>query len=100
LPLWRPENSVLLVIGVLLAVAWWRYPSRWVGVVLVVYVALQLIGGAVVSVLPLGIFPFEPDQTLSHYAAHVVYGLLQIPLAITSWRALTRTRNRRRPVRE
>jgi hypothetical protein len=37
-----------------------------------------------VTVLPL---PFLPEQSVSHYAAHVVYTLGQVPLVLVSYRA-------------
>ena len=80
LPLWRPENSATLFVAAGLAVAWWRWPGRGVGMLLMAWGALHLIAGAVLSVLPLGLFPFEPEQSLSHYASHLLYGLLQLPL--------------------
>lgn len=50
---------------------------------------LQLLGGAVLSVLPVGIYPFEPEQSLSHYSVHVLYGVLQVPLLLVATRAIT-----------
>ena len=41
---------------------------------------LHLIGGAIISVLPLEALPFEPEQSLEHYFSHLVYGLGQLPL--------------------
>ncbi len=41
---------------------------------------LNLVGGAVLSVLPLGFLPFEPEQSLGHYLSHVLYGITQLPL--------------------
>ncbi len=41
---------------------------------------LNLVGGAVLSVLPLGFLPFEPEQSLGHYLSHVLYGINQLPL--------------------
>ncbi len=89
LPLWRPENSVTLLIAASLAAAWWRWPRRWLGVLLIGWVVLQLIGGAVLSVLPLGLYPFEPEQSLSHYGSHLLYGLAQIPLLWVALRTVT-----------
>jgi len=44
------------------------------------WVALQLVGGAILSVLPLPILPFHPEQTVRHYMFHLVYGVAQVPL--------------------
>ncbi len=34
------------------------------------------------SVLPLSILPFVPEQSITHYGAHVVYTLGQVPLVV------------------
>src|SRR5439155_11977518 len=38
---------------------------------------LNLVGGAVLSVLPLPIWAYDPAQTARHYAFHLLYGVLQ-----------------------
>ncbi len=38
------------------------------------------IGGGILSVLPVGLFPFEPEQSWKHYAFHLVYTVTQVPL--------------------
>ena len=43
--------------------------------------------------LPLPILPFSPEQSLTHYAAHVVYAVGQVPLVVVSYRALRSTTN-------
>ena len=45
---------------------------------------LNLVGGAL-SVLPLPILPFYPEQSLRHYAFHLVYAVTQIPLILLTW---------------
>lgn len=49
---------------------------------------LNLLIGGIVSVLPLPILPFEPEQSVAHYGAHVVYALGQIPLVVLGYRAV------------
>ncbi|MEV6412731.1 hypothetical protein [Kribbella sp. NPDC051718] len=46
---------------------------------------LHLVGGAIVSVLPLPILPFDPEQSLRHYLFHVLYGVAQVPLLVVAW---------------
>ncbi|MGH2602738.1 MAG: hypothetical protein ACRDJ9_25560, partial [Dehalococcoidia bacterium] len=58
---------------------------------------LNLIGGAVLSVLPLPFLPFKPEQSLRHFAFHVLYGVTQIPLLIVMTRYLSHAG--RHPVR-
>lgn len=55
---------------------------------------LNLVIGGMVSVLPLPILPFVPEQSLTHYGAHVVYTLGQAPLVLAAWRALRSPRPR------
>ena len=49
---------------------------------------LPLVTLAIVSVLPLSILPFVPEQSITHYGAHVVYAVGQIPLIVLGYRAL------------
>ena len=50
----------------------------------------NLVIGGIVSVLPLSILLFVPEQSVTHYAAHVVYAVGQIPLLALGYRALRR----------
>ncbi len=43
-------------------------------------VLLHLVGGAIVTVIPIGFLPFVPEQDFTHYFAHFLYGLAQVPL--------------------
>jgi hypothetical protein len=51
---------------------------------------LHLVGGAVLSVLPLPLWPYHPEQSLRHYAFHVLYGLAQVPLLIVATQQIRR----------
>jgi hypothetical protein len=72
---------MLIIEGALLILGW-RFPQtrRAVSAILLALALLHLIGGAIVSVLPLTFLPFEPEQSLAHYISHIIYGLLQLPL--------------------
>ena len=48
---------------------------------------LNLVGGGILSVLPLPILPFTPDQSVGHYLAHAFYAVTQVPLLAITWRA-------------
>jgi hypothetical protein len=61
--------------------------------------SLHMIGGAVLSVLPLAALPFEPEQTVRHYTFHVVYGALQVPLLVVLIRSLRRSQAQARSAR-
>ncbi|MBA2370455.1 MAG: hypothetical protein H0V71_02295 [Chloroflexi bacterium] len=51
--------------------------SRWS---LAVWALLNVVGGGIVSALPLPFLPFVPDQNLGHHLAHVIYSVAQLPL--------------------
>jgi hypothetical protein len=63
-----------------------------VRVALVAWVLLNLVAGGVLSVLPLAILPFVPEQSGGHYAAHVMYAVAQVPLLLIAVRGV-RTRH-------
>jgi hypothetical protein len=72
----------MLVVGLVVFIVWWRVPRGRLpaALLLAAYGLLNLIGGAVISVLPLSFLPYEPDQSLYHYFSHTIYGLTQLPL--------------------
>jgi hypothetical protein len=78
-----PENSLPagLLFGMIF-VSWWRWPGarRTAIAVLLTFAVVMLVGGAVASVLPLPVWPFEPEQTLSHYAVHAAWALSLVAL--------------------
>lgn len=82
---------VLIQLGVL--VLWWKAPSAQTAatVALGLLALLHFVGGAILSMLPLSALPFEPEQSLSHYTSHIVYGIAQLPLlGLVAKRLLTR----------
>ena len=87
-----PATGFIPVVGIQVAllVWWWRAhasrrsAARW----LMWTAALQLVGGAILSVLPLPILPFVPAQTVDHYVSHLLFGLAQLPLLVVSIRDL------------
>jgi hypothetical protein len=87
LTLVSPENSVPALVSAILVIAWWLLPwKRSATVALLGWGLLHFICG-ILSVLPLGIWPYEPAQSLSHYAMHLLYALAQLPLIwlLVSW---------------
>jgi drug/metabolite transporter (DMT)-like permease len=70
-----PGAIWLLLAGLFAAV---RRP-RWPATLLWGWGWLNLIGGAI-SVLPLGLWPYHPEQSLRHYLFHALYALAQLPL--------------------
>ena len=83
-----PQNSGPLVVAVLLGLAYAaRSDSFLVATLAFAWGVLNLVIGGVLSVLPLSFLPFVPEQTLTHYGAHVVYTLGQVPLVVVAYRA-------------
>ena len=74
----------LLVIAAALLVWWLRAENkRGPTLALLSYGLINAIGGFL-SVLPLPILPFIPEQTLDHYLVHVWYALCQVPLIVVT----------------
>lgn len=83
------ENSGPIAFAAILAVAYaFRPQSRAIAAAALGWGVLNLVIGGIVSVLPLSILPFVPEQSITHYGAHVVYTLGQVPLVLVSYRAL------------
>ena len=83
------ENSGPIGFAVILGVAYALRPdSKAVATTALGWGVLNLVIGGMVSVLPLPILPFVPEQSVTHYGAHVVYTLGQIPLVVLCYRAL------------
>ena len=86
-----PEMLVILLPAVVLGVWWVARPgpaARWA---IIVWAVLNLVLGAALSVVPLPIWPWAPEQSAAHYTSHLVYGLTQIPLLIVAYRSQTAT---------
>ena len=84
-----PETLYPTLVYLALIAAWFLKPIRNIAAwALFGWALLHLVGGAIISVLPLPFLPFNPEQTLRHYMFHAIYGVLQIPLVAMSltWR--------------
>jgi len=77
-----PESAIPTLVYLGLLVLWFTPARRVAAWALLVWALLHLIGGAVLSVLPLPILPFAPDQSPRHYLFHGAYGVLQLPLIV------------------
>ncbi|MFC8302665.1 hypothetical protein ACFUCV_03170 [Specibacter sp. NPDC057265] len=77
------ESLLPLLITVALVVAWFT-PCRGAATAMMLAWALLNFAGAIVTVLPLAALPFSPEQSVLHYAFHLLYGLTQLPLIIAA----------------
>ena len=68
-------------------------PVRLAGIGLFGWALLNLGGGAL-SVIPLPVLPFEPEQTLRHYSFHLLYAATQVPLLVVSYQLVVGPRSR------
>ncbi len=86
----RLGPATLLPTAVLLLLAaGWLSPGRRVAAWLLLGSGwLHAIGGGLLSVLPLPLWTYQPEQSLRHYAIHALYALLQAPLLVTVTRYL------------
>ncbi|MDA4127363.1 MAG: hypothetical protein OK452_09230 [Thaumarchaeota archaeon] len=88
-----PEASIPGVIAALLLAAYLFAPYPRVALwLLLSWGLLGLIGGGILSVLPIGIFPFTAAQNLQHYLTHIFYGAAELPLVLTTIIQLRRRR--------
>lgn len=77
-----PETlyPTLIYIGLTVLLRWTVWP-------LFTWTLLNMLGGGLISVLPLPILPFDPDQSLRHYSFHLIYALTQFPLLWLTFQA-------------
>ena len=86
-----PGTGMIPVVSIqgILFLAWWLRPTaRFVlGRALAVTGVFQLLGGAIISVLPLPFLPFQPEQSMGHYLSHLFLGITQVPLIVIPLRS-------------
>lgn len=83
LSLLSPEYTIPALISLVLLLGLWLSPWRKVmRLALLSWAWINLLGGGILSVLPLPFLPFSPEQTVFHYSMHVVYVVTQIPLIV------------------
>ncbi|MDZ7702075.1 MAG: hypothetical protein U5J98_08435 [Halobacteriales archaeon] len=85
--LWGPETLVPLAVTAVVGWLLLARPGRGAAAVATGWAMIVIVGGGG-SVLPLGVLPFTPEQSASHYGAHVAYAALQLPLAWVGFRGL------------
>jgi hypothetical protein len=75
------ENSLPGLVSIALFLGWWLLPThRLPAWAILGWALLHLVVGGILSVLPLPIWPFVPDQSATHYLSHLIYSLAQLPL--------------------
>jgi len=80
LTLMSPENSLPALVSATLVLGWRVLPwKRTMLGLLLGWSLLHLVGGGLLSVLPLPIWPFTP---IPHYEMHLLYGLAQLPIIL------------------
>lgn len=88
--LFAPATGLIPVVAIQLALLAWAMlgkPPSGTAVRWLMYTGIvQLLGGAIFSLLPLPILPFVPEQSLDHYVSHAVYGIAQLPLIMVAFR--------------
>lgn len=96
LTLLAPENTGPLAVDIgLLVACWWRPSSRVIWTVIFSWGLLNMVVGGFVTVLPLPMLPFDPPQTVEHYAVHAAYAIGQLPLLVVAGGALRQLRSQR-----
>ncbi len=89
-----PESLFPTLIWIAALVLWLIPATRTAGAwILLAWTVINLVGAAF-SVLPLPILPFEPEQTVEHYAFHGLYAATQLPLTAATALWLYRARER------
>jgi hypothetical protein len=89
-----PDSLFPTLVWIAALVLWLIPATRPVGAwILLAWTVINLVGGAI-SVLPLPILPFEPEQTVEHYAVHGLYAATQLPLIGATALWLRRARDR------
>lgn len=81
-----PENTLPGIIW--LAFLWlWIKDRRWSAVLILGWAGLNLLG-AILTVLPLPVLPFAPEQSVRHYLFHALYAAMQLPVLYLAQREL------------
>jgi hypothetical protein len=86
-----PENAGPALVSNVLFAGWLLLPYRRLLLFLIFgWTMIHFVIGAVLSVLPLPVWPFIPDQSLAHYMAHLIYAMFQLPLIVFLISLMTR----------
>lgn len=84
------ESSIpYLLMGVALTITWQIPRLRRIATLLILALGVLYLLGALLSVFPLPIWPFDPEQTVSHYAVHLLWALGEVALL---WIVFTKVR--------
>src|SRR6187551_3102500 len=72
--------------------------SRVLWAVILAWGLINMVVGGIVTVLPLPVLPFVPEQTVEHYVVHAVYAIGQLPLVLVAAGALRGLRYQKRGI--
>lgn len=90
------ENTGPLAVDIALLVVCWAWPwSRGAWTLILAWGLLNMVVGGLVTVLPLPVLPFAPEQTVDHYLVHLVYAGGQLPLVLVAVGALRQLRTQK-----
>ena len=65
----------------------WIKDRRWSAVLVLGWAGLNFLG-AILTVLPLPVLPFAPEQSVRHYLFHALYAAMQLPVLYLAQREL------------
>ncbi|MEX1005153.1 MAG: hypothetical protein WD156_07280 [Acidimicrobiia bacterium] len=82
-----PETASAVLPTIALMGWWWFDRSRTLWWATLVWIGINLLVGAILSIVPLPVWPFVPDQSLGHHLAHFAYGVTQLPAIYLLWKA-------------
>src|SRR5436309_14267494 len=81
---WGTGLAPVVFAQVAIFVLWWhgRSARPTLSLVLAASGLFDLVGAAILSILPLAFLPFAPAQTVDHYLTHAILGFTQVAIVV------------------